>query len=69
VTRRVLAAVPLLFAALALGDAAAWSLAPVLAVAIVLVASLGPRWEVDTGRQMLSSAIGAGVGYVLVSCV
>jgi protein-glutamine gamma-glutamyltransferase len=65
----VLAALPLLFAALALGDAATWSLAPVLAVAIVVVASLGPRWEVDTGRQMLSSAIGAGVGYVLVSFV
>jgi transglutaminase-like putative cysteine protease len=67
VTRRVLAALPLLFVALALGHAATWSLAPVLAIAIGLVASLGPRWEVDTGRQMLSSAIGAGVGYVLVS--
>lgn len=66
-TRRVLAVVPLLFVALALGHAAAWPLAPVLAVAIALVASVGPRWEVDTGRQMLSSAIGAGVGYVLVS--
>lgn len=66
-SRRLSAALPLLMVALALGHAATWPLAPVLGLAIVLVTSLGPRWEVDTGRQMLSSAIGAGVGYVLVS--
>jgi transglutaminase-like putative cysteine protease len=65
--RRALALSPLLLVALALGQAAAWSLALPVALLIVAVAAIGPRFEVDTGRQLLSSAIGAGAGYVLTS--
>jgi transglutaminase-like putative cysteine protease len=66
-TRRLLAAAPLLVVALALGQSATWSLGLTLALLIAAVSSSGPRFEVDSGRQMLSSVIGAGAGYVLVS--
>jgi hypothetical protein len=67
VMRRALALAPLLLVALALGQAAAWSLALPLALLVAAVSGIGPRFEVDTGRQLLSSAIGAGAGYVLTS--
>jgi hypothetical protein len=67
VKRRLLGALPLLVGALALGHAAAWPLALVLIAAIVAVSAVAPRWEVDTGRQFLSSVVGAGCGYLLAS--
>jgi transglutaminase-like putative cysteine protease len=68
-TRRLLAAAPLLIATLALGQASAWTLALSIALSIALVFGMGARFEVDTGRQLLSSAIGAGAGYVLSSFI
>lgn len=58
---------PLALAALALGSGAAWPLALALLPLLALPFLLGPRFDVDTGRQALSSAIGAGAGYVLAS--
>jgi transglutaminase-like putative cysteine protease len=65
--RRLLAALPLLVSASALGAAANWPLALALVLVMLLAALVGPRWEVDTGRQLLSSVIGAAIGYVLTS--
>jgi protein-glutamine gamma-glutamyltransferase len=66
-TRRLLCALPLLLVALALGQAAEAALALTLAALTLATVALGPRWEVDRGRQLLSSAIGAGAGYMLTS--
>jgi protein-glutamine gamma-glutamyltransferase len=65
--RRRLGSLPLLIVALALGHAAAWPPALVLFALIVAISAIGPRWEVDTGRQFLASVVGAGVGYLLAS--
>ena len=65
--RRLLGALPLLVGALALGHAAAWPPALVLLAVIAAVSAVGPRWEVDTGRQFLASVVGAGAGYLLAS--
>jgi len=67
VKRRLLGALPLLVGALALGHAAAWPPALVLLAVIAAVSAVGPRWEVDTGRQFLASVVGAGAGYLLAS--
>jgi transglutaminase-like putative cysteine protease len=67
VTSRWSGLLPLACAALALGNSAAWPLALVVSLALVLPLSAGPRFDVDLGRQLLSSAIGAGAGYVLAS--
>jgi hypothetical protein len=67
VTLRGSLALPLFLVALALGQAAAWPLALTLAALIAVSVGMGPRWDVDRGRQLLSSAIGAGAGYVLAS--
>jgi transglutaminase-like putative cysteine protease len=64
---RALAALPLALGALALGHAAAWPYGLAIFAIIVAVAAVGPRWDVDPGRQALSSAIGAGAGYLLTS--
>lgn len=64
---RLLPALPLALVALALGSAAAWPFALGLLCIIASVSALGPRWDVDAGRQALSSAIGAAAGYVLTS--
>ena len=66
-TLRWLSALPFAIVALALGDAAAWQFGLVMLGLIAVVPAVGPRWEVDTGRQALTSAIGAGAGYVLTS--
>jgi protein-glutamine gamma-glutamyltransferase len=65
--QRWIAALPLALAALALGHVAAWPYALALLGVIAGVSALGTRWDVDAGRQALSSAIGAGAGYVLTS--
>jgi transglutaminase-like putative cysteine protease len=67
VSRRLIAAAPLVVATLALGQTSSLSLALALALPIALGAGVGARFEVDLGRQLLSSAIGAGAGYVLTS--
>lgn len=38
-----------------------------LALAALVLAGIGPRLELDGGRQFLTSAIGAGVGYVMAA--
>ena len=58
---------PLAVAALALGGSSAWTLSVLLLPLLGLPFAAGPRFDVDTGRQALSSAIGAGAGYVLAS--
>lgn len=66
-TRSILA-LPMLVGVLGLGNAAhAWALGLVLAGLILALGLSGPRWELDLGRQLLTSAIGAGVGYLLAS--
>jgi transglutaminase-like putative cysteine protease len=65
---RLIGALPILIGVLALGNAAqAWPLAGVLVVVLGGLVLTGPRLELDPGRQMLTSAIGAGTGYVLAS--
>jgi len=65
---RLVGALPLLIGVLALGHAAqAWPLAGVLVVVVAGLLLAGPRLELDAGRQMLTSVIGAGTGYVLCS--
>ncbi len=60
--------VPLLVAIFAVGHMArAWPLAIGLAAAAALLASIGPRLQIDFGRQLLSSAVGGAVGYVAAS--
>ena len=67
-TARVICSLPFIIGALALGNAAqAWLLSVVLAIGIAALAVTGPRWELDTGRQFLTSAIGASVGYLSAS--
>lgn len=64
---RAIAALPLVFAALALAQAAAWPYGLALLGVVAIVTAVGQSWDVDTGRQALTSAIGAGAGYVLTS--
>lgn len=65
---RFILALPLLVGLLALGNAAhAWPLALALAGVVLLLALSGLGWELDLGRQLLTSAIGAGAGYLLAS--
>jgi transglutaminase-like putative cysteine protease len=68
VKTRVSRLLPVLLGAGALGSAcASWSLTLTSCCMAVLLAAVGPRFDVDAGRQMLSSAIGAGAGYVSAS--
>jgi hypothetical protein len=70
VTSRILGLIPVLVAAAALGKAADdWRLSLALAVVASVAAAVGPRWDVDRGRRLLTAAMGAGAGYVLVSMV
>ncbi|MEY2931234.1 MAG: hypothetical protein RL033_1983, partial [Pseudomonadota bacterium] len=65
--QRLLAALPLVIGALALGHTTTWTLALALLAAIAAITISGPRWEVDTGRQFLTSIVGAGAGYLLAT--
>jgi transglutaminase-like putative cysteine protease len=67
VRRRLIGALPLLLGASALGHVSAWPLALVLLAVIAAVSAVGPRWEVDAGRQFLVSVVGGGAGYLLAS--
>jgi transglutaminase-like putative cysteine protease len=60
--------VPALCCAAALASAAqSPPLGLALALAALVLAGLGPRLELDNGRQLLTSAIGAGGGYLLTA--
>jgi transglutaminase-like putative cysteine protease len=68
VRERLVQALPGLVVAVALGNAAhAWPLCALLVAAFVGLTLIGPRFELDPGRQLLMSAIGAGAGYVATS--
>lgn len=59
---------PAFILALSIGSAArAWSLALVLALASLVLAAIGPRLELDRGRQVLTSAVGGAAGYLLAT--
>lgn len=65
---RLIGALPILIGVLALGNAAqAWPLAGVLLLVVFGLLLTGPRLELDSGRQLLTSVIGAGIGYVFCS--
>lgn len=66
-TPRLTAALPITIAGLALGYVTAAPYGFALLAVIAVVTAVGARWDVDAGRQVLSSAIGAGAGYVLTS--
>lgn len=61
---RLVTLLSLLVCVSALGSRAnAWELAAVLALAATALALLGPRWELDTGRQLVTSAMGGAAGF------
>ncbi len=63
----ILALLPVLVAVIALGKAADdWRLAGVIGAMATIVAMIGPRFEVDRGRRLLTAALGAGAGYAVV---
>src|SRR5258706_581380 len=70
VIARLLTLLPILVVALSLGSAAdAWPLAITVAVVATGLAVVGPRWELDRGRQMVTSAMGAGAGYAVAAAL
>lgn len=61
---RLVTLLPLLVCVSALGGRTdAWELATVIALAATALALIGPRWELDTGRQLVTSAMGATAGF------
>ena len=65
---RFIVLLPILVAAFALGSAAhAVYLGVVLAVVASLLALIGPQWELDLGREWVTSAVAGGTGYALVA--
>jgi protein-glutamine gamma-glutamyltransferase len=64
VNARVAAVLPVLVAALALGAASrAWALAAFVGALSIALAAAGQRWELDRGRQLVTSLLGAMIGY------
>jgi transglutaminase-like putative cysteine protease len=64
---RLLALLSVLVATFALGKAADdWRVAGTVAVIATVLAAVGPRWEVDRGRRLLTAAIGGGAGFIVV---
>jgi protein-glutamine gamma-glutamyltransferase len=67
---RLIALLPILIGALSLGSAAdAWSLAATVSAVATGLAMVGPRWELDRGRQLVTSAMGAGAGYAAAAAL
>ena len=65
---RFVVLLPILVAAFALGSAArAGYLGLILAIIASALAIVGPQWELDLGRQWVTSAVAGGTGYVLVA--
>ncbi len=63
----ILALLPVLVAVIALGKSADdWRLAGVIGALATIAAMIGPRFEVDRGRRLLTAALGAGAGYAVV---
>ncbi len=66
--RRLSLTTPAFILALSIGSASrAWPLALVLALVSLSLAAIGPRLELDRGRQLLTSAIGGAAGYLLAT--
>jgi transglutaminase-like putative cysteine protease len=64
---RLLTLLPILVAVAALGDAAGdWTLAAAIGGIATVLAIVGPRFDVDRGRRLLTAAVGAGAGYAVV---
>jgi transglutaminase-like putative cysteine protease len=64
VNRRIAGLLPILVGTLSLAVAAgALTLAATIAALSTVLAIAGPRWELDRGRQIVTSAMGAGAGY------
>ncbi len=64
---RLLALLSVLVATVALGVAADdWRVAGTVAAIATVLAAVGPRWEVDRGRRLLTAAIGGGAGFIVV---
>jgi transglutaminase-like putative cysteine protease len=64
---RLLELLPVLVSVIALGRAADdWRLAAVIGSLATLLAIIGPRFDVDRGRRLLTAAMGAGAGYAVV---
>jgi transglutaminase-like putative cysteine protease len=65
---RFIVLLPMLVAAFALGSAAhAEYLGVMLAVIASTLALIGPQWELDLGRQLVTSAVAGGTGYALLA--
>ncbi len=65
---RFIVLLPILVATFALGSAArAGYLGLILAIIASALAVIGPQWELDLGRQWVTSAVAGGTGYVLVA--
>jgi transglutaminase-like putative cysteine protease len=59
---------PSLVALLVLAQSSgAGALAGALLAGLLLLSAIGPRWDLDRGRQIVASVIGAGAAYTLVS--
>jgi transglutaminase-like putative cysteine protease len=68
VTARLLALLPVLVTAVALGKATDdWRIAAAVGALATLLAIVGPRWEVDRGRRLLTAALGGAAGYLVVN--
>lgn len=65
---RVLGFLPVLVVTVALGRAADdWRPAVVVGALAIILAQVGPRWELDRGRQLVTCAMGAGTGYAVAA--
>jgi len=64
---RLFALLSVLVATFALGVAADdWRVAGTVAAVATVLAAVGPRWEVDRGRRLLTAALGGGAGFIVV---
>ncbi|HYO97803.1 MAG TPA: transglutaminaseTgpA domain-containing protein [Polyangiaceae bacterium] len=67
---RFRALLPILVCAFALASAAnAPHVGVILALIAIALVAIGPRWELDLGRQWVTSAAAAATGYVLVAAL
>jgi protein-glutamine gamma-glutamyltransferase len=68
VIARILALLPVLVTTIALGNATDdWRIAAAVGLFATLLAIVGPRWEVDRGRRLLTAALGGAAGYLIVN--
>jgi transglutaminase-like putative cysteine protease len=62
---RLLAFLSVLLASVALGRATTdWRLAGLVAGLAAALSAVGPRWDVDRGRRLLTAGMGGGAGYL-----